>query len=214
MELIKAIKSRRSISEFKDKKVNRKVIDELISVAGFAPSSCNTQPWYFLICDKMDSKKTLNDYIQRGYGKTEKRLMGKHKIFGIAYSRLLRFFSTYGKFDVAPVEILLFAKPYGTPIFSQAIKLSNNEEINKIAQDSVKTSTAMAMQNLLLVAHSKGLGTRVKDGIKFMMDHEELKNKFYKEFDIPESYGLISGIQRGYPTKKALKRKAYLERRI
>ena len=208
MELIKAIKNRRSISEFEKRPVDRKVIDELISIASFAPSSCNTQPWYFLIFDKNESKKTLNEYVEKGYRKTEKKLRAKHKVFGVAYARLLRFFSIYGKFDIAPVEILLFARPYDTPVFSQAIKTANNEELKKIAQSSVNTSVAMAMQNLLLAAHSKGLGTRVKDGIKFMMNDLELKNKFYKQHNIPQNYELISGIQLGYPTKKALKRKA------
>ena len=103
---------------------------------------------------------------------------------------------------------MLFARPYDAPLFSQAIKSAKNKQIEKIADDSVKTSSAMAMQNFLLTAHEKGLGTRVKDGIKFLINFDKLKNEFYKEFQIPLTYQLISGIQLGYPTKKALERKA------
>ena len=58
---------------------------------------------------------------------------------------------------------------------------------------------AMAMQNFLLVAHEKGLGARVKDGIKFLLEFEDLKKAFYEDFGIEQEWKLISGIQIGYP---------------
>lgn len=204
----KVIKKRRSISSFTNKKVSLDLIDEIISVASYAPSSCNTQPWFFLVFHTDKSKEKLNFYIQKGYEYTNKELKQKHRLVGNVYVKLLDFFSKYGKFDEAPVYILLFVRPYDTPLFSQAIKIINDKQIKKIADDSVKTSSAMAMQNFLLVAHEKGLGTRVKDGIKFLVNFKKLKNDFYKEFQIPLTYQLISGIQLGYPTKNALGKKA------
>ena len=205
--IIKTIKSRRSISRFTNEKIPDYLIDELIRISSYAPSSCNTQPWFFLIFNSDSSKEKLNDYIQKGYDYTKDSLKKNHKIMSPIYIRLLNFFSNYGKFDPAPTYILLFARPYDTILFSQAIKFSKNQEIEKISQDSVKTSSAMAMQNFLLVAHDKGLGTRVKDGIKFLMNFEDLKVSLYKEFKIPLDYELISGIQLGYPTDEAKLRK-------
>lgn len=200
----KIIKNRRSISSFTNKKIPLRLIDKLISVSGYAPSSCNTQPWFFLVFHTKKSKEKLNLYIQKGYEYTYQSLKKKHKLVGDIYIKLLNFFSNYGKFDKAPVYILLFARPYNTPLFSQAIKFSKNKQIEKIVDDSIKTSSAMAMQNFLLIAHEKGLGTRVKDGIKFLINFNKLKNEFYKEFNIPLTYQLISGIQFGYPAKEAL----------
>jgi len=202
------IKNRRSISSFTNKKVPLDLIDELISVSSYAPSSCNTQPWFFLVFHTTKSKEKLNLYIQKGYEYTIKSLKQKHKLTGSIYARLLNFFYNYGQFDKAPVYMLLFARPYDAPLFSQAVKLAKNKQIEKIADDSVKTSSAMAMQNFLLIAHEKGLGTRVKDGIKFLINFKKLKNELYNEFQIPPAYQLLSGIQLGYPTKKALERKA------
>jgi len=206
--ITKIIKERRSISSFENKKVPLKLIDELISIAGYAPSSCNTQPWFFLVFHTTKSKEKLKQYIKKGYEYTAENFKSKHKLTGNVYIKLLNFFSNFGKFDEAPIYILLFTRPYDTPLFSQAIKFAKNKQIEKIADDSVKTSSAMAMQNLLLIAHEKGLGTRVKDGIKFLMNFDKLRNDFYKEFKIPTNYQLISGIQLGYPTKEALERKA------
>jgi len=202
------IKNRRSISSFTGKKVPLELIDELIYVSGYAPSSCNMQPWFFLVFHTKESKEKLSAYIQKGYEYTSQSLKKKHKLMGNIYARLLNFFSNYGKFDEAPVYILVFAKQYDTPLFSQAIKLAKNKQIEKIADDSVKTSSAIAMQNFLLIAHERGLGTRVKDGIKFLMNSDKLRNEFCREFKIPPAYQLISGIQLGYPTKEVIERKA------
>jgi len=40
------IKDRKSIRGFQKKAVPRELIDEIIEVAKWAPSSMNTQPWY------------------------------------------------------------------------------------------------------------------------------------------------------------------------
>ena len=79
----------------------------------------------------------------------------------------------------------------------------------EIAEESVKTSVAMAMQNFLLAAHAKKLGMRVKDGIKFFVNHKDLKDKFYQEFSIPKEYRLTNP---GY-TKPAPKRPAFWKNR-
>ena len=67
MDLETAIKTRRSVSHFEDRLVDRALIDHLIHLAGFAPSSCNTQPWHFLIFDTPESRERLNRYIEEGY---------------------------------------------------------------------------------------------------------------------------------------------------
>jgi nitroreductase len=207
--LNKIIKSRRSISEFTEKNIPNETLDELIEIASFAPSSTNTQPWFFVVFQSESCKDRLASYINLGYEKTKERMIAKNKVSGMVFSKIIDSFSRYGKFDSAPAYILVFARPYDKNVLSQIIRLSGNQNIEDIANESTKTSVAMAMQNLLLAAHAKGLGTRVKDGIKFFLNDHDLKNEFYSEFSIPNDYALISGIQMGYPTKNALKRVAH-----
>ncbi len=204
--LEEVIKSRRSISKFKSDVIDNEVLDEIISLSVYAPSSCNTQPWHFLIFSSDESKEKLNKHIALGYERIKVDLNEK-KIFGKVYESLLAFFAQYGKFDDAPVYVLVFAKKYDAPIFSQAIQFSKNVKIEKIAQESVQTSVAMAMQNFLLIAHEKGLGARVKDGIKFLLEFEDLKKAFYADFGISQDWKLISGIQIGYPLDSEKKQK-------
>jgi nitroreductase len=49
MELLEAIKSRRSIRAYKPDPVPKRVLAELLEVATRAPSGSNTQPWEFIV---------------------------------------------------------------------------------------------------------------------------------------------------------------------
>ncbi len=49
MEVIKAIRSRRSIRSFKPDPIPKKVLEELLNVCLWAPSASNTQPWEFAV---------------------------------------------------------------------------------------------------------------------------------------------------------------------
>jgi nitroreductase len=58
MEVIDAIKKRRSIRKFKDKTVSKDLIKELLEAARLAPSAYNSQPWKFVI---IDDKKIIGE---------------------------------------------------------------------------------------------------------------------------------------------------------
>ena len=58
MELLEAIKSRKSIRAFKPDQVPREVLTELLDVARWAPSGTNTQPWEFFVL----TEKVLDEF--------------------------------------------------------------------------------------------------------------------------------------------------------
>jgi nitroreductase len=49
MELLEAIKPRKSVRAYKPDPVPKEVLRELLDVATRAPSSANTQPWEFFV---------------------------------------------------------------------------------------------------------------------------------------------------------------------
>ena len=49
MDVVEAIKTRKSIRCFKSDPVPKEVIAELLEIAGRAPSAMNTQPWEFMV---------------------------------------------------------------------------------------------------------------------------------------------------------------------
>ena len=55
------LKKRRSIRDFKDKKVPLEIVNEIIKESCMAPSSANGQPWRFIIVNDTDLIKRLSD---------------------------------------------------------------------------------------------------------------------------------------------------------
>ena len=49
MDIIEAIKSRKSIRGYKTDPVPKNIIEEILEIASRAPSSMNTQPWEFTV---------------------------------------------------------------------------------------------------------------------------------------------------------------------
>ena len=61
MDIIEAIKKRKSIRDFKKDQVPREVIREILEIACRAPSAMNTQPWKFTVLsgDVLDSVRRI-----------------------------------------------------------------------------------------------------------------------------------------------------------
>jgi nitroreductase len=59
MDVLEAIKGRRSIRAFKSQNVTAEIIKKLIDAARWAPSAGNIQPWEFVIVQKPEIKRAL-----------------------------------------------------------------------------------------------------------------------------------------------------------
>ena len=59
MNTLKAILSRRSIRQYKKKKVSKQNVNEILKAAMYAPSAMNYQPWHFLVVDKREDLNQL-----------------------------------------------------------------------------------------------------------------------------------------------------------
>ena len=61
MEALEAIKTRRSIRKFQDKKISGELIKELINYAMYSPSAFDYQPWHFIVAD---NKEQFDDILK------------------------------------------------------------------------------------------------------------------------------------------------------
>ena len=57
MELMEAIKTRRSVRKFTDEPVPREKLEKIIEAAMWAPSGQNLQPWYFVALPSTGAKR-------------------------------------------------------------------------------------------------------------------------------------------------------------
>ena len=150
------IKERRSIRRYKPDVPPNELILKLIDAARYAPSPTNLQPWLFLI---ITNKEVVNRMAEAVRLKLN-NLHSKNKL--IADKDIMEFSKEYFLFfREAPVIIAPLFKPYPSTV-KLGYELTSEENLRRKLV-SIE-STAAATQNLLLAAHSVGLGACWLDG--------------------------------------------------
>jgi len=133
MEVIEAIKTRRSIRKYKSEPVDDKTVELVLEAARWAPSWANTQCWRFIVVRNSDVKARLADALI-AVGDRPNRAADAIRQAPVAI--------------VACAELgksgYYFREP-GGPATDKG--------------DWYMFDVALAMQNLALAAHSLGLGT-------------------------------------------------------
>ncbi|MCK5661693.1 MAG: nitroreductase [Methanosarcinales archaeon] len=175
-DVIEAIKDRRSIRQFEEDIVSANDIEFLIDCAIHAPSGLNTQPWSFLV---INNKKVLHDLSER------------------SKKALIPLIESMEEKPDKVIDFLNFLRSPDTSIFYDAHLL-----IIVLANKNVMTADydcAMAAQNMMLAAHSVGLGSCWIGGAQpALMDEEYLK-----ELGAPVGYKVVAPIIFGYPDGEA-----------
>lgn len=64
MEMIEAIKTRRSIRQYKYKPIPKDVLEKLVDVARFAPTARNVQPWEFIVITSPEILKKIGELAE------------------------------------------------------------------------------------------------------------------------------------------------------
>jgi len=60
LDVLEAIKERRSIRAYTDEKVSEEDVERLIEAARWAPSAGNIQPWAFVVVKEVETKRKLS----------------------------------------------------------------------------------------------------------------------------------------------------------
>lgn len=104
MDVIDAIKTRRSIRRFKKKDVSPRKIVEILECGARAPSASNYQPWEFVIIREEDIKNRIGFLGARSLYERKKRRLKDAKI-------------QFSKIAEAPVFIVVACDTKSSPIF-------------------------------------------------------------------------------------------------
>ncbi len=171
MDLEKAIRERRSIRKYKpDAPIPREDIEAMVEAGRWAPSSTNIQPWRFIVVEDRETIAAMAQAVYDKFQALSKEALGKGEKRLAAFCRFLRSYGSF--FAEAPVVVVACAKPYENPVLKMPMatvleKVSEleclNVDLKPIVIDTVQKSVAMAVQNMLLKAHSMGYGTCVMD---------------------------------------------------
>ena len=171
MDLDEAIRGRRSVRKYKvDAPISREDIEAIIEAGCWAPSSTNIQPWRFIVVTDRETiasmAKAVYDRFQ-DLSKVALRL-GEKRL--AAFSRFLRSYGSF--FTDAPLVIVACTKSYENPVLKMPMATviektrrcgDADVDLEPIVVGTVQKSVAMAVQNILLKAHSLGYGACVMD---------------------------------------------------
>lgn len=138
MELMDAIRGRRSIRKFKTQPVEEEKLAKILEAAHAAPSASNYTYWYFIVVGDAETKKKFSQCFYR-------EVMKYKKTLNQTWQERLKNFSTDFVLN-APLLIVVCADPDtskpGEPGHGQHI-----------------LSTCAAIENLMLAAYGEGLGS-------------------------------------------------------
>jgi len=187
--IIKNIKNRRSIRKYKNKKIPKKLIKEIIEAGRYAPSSHNSQPWRFVVITNKKKINELSEYIKNWFRRRAQlgHLVGffNKKIkneLEVAKKRLVKedlFFYN------APLLILICAKP-GRFTFQDC---------------------SLAAQNMFLAARSLGIGSCWIGFADLVINKNR---RLMANLGVPKEHKIMAHLIFGYPVKfpeKASERK-------
>jgi nitroreductase len=198
-ELIELIRTRRSIRKYKPDDVPDELIKKILEAGRWAPSGENAQPWRFIVVRDREHIRQMGEYA--GWG-SRRRFTAEfatghmqHRFEGLkdpaekekAFRKLIS--GDVSRFMIgAPVVIVVCAK---------------------LAVWDVPYDCFAAIENMLLMAHSLGLGTCVVVApVSDMRDDE----KMMELLKVPTGYKIITPIAIGYPNEvHGLRRRLPLE---
>ncbi len=153
-DLMTLLLSRRSVRRFRAQAPPREAIERLIEAAVTAPSASNKQPWRFVVVTKRDTidrmAAAVRESVERIAGHVEPASVGAFRAYGDYFTR----------FESAPLVIAALWRPLTvlSNLVDDKLPPDDRARIDAMERGSGLMGVAMALENLLLMAHASGLG--------------------------------------------------------
>ena len=212
----KFVASRRTTRDFLDTPVPQELIDELLRDAMTAPSWSNTRPYLVGIATG-EKRDQISRELLASWEAPAKALRGgtwgNIKLF---FTRFGLPKSDYRVFRPYPKELVPRQQRVGSELYGM-LGIKRDDHVARQAQwarnyeffgapvelfifthkglgEYSVSDAGLFMQNLMLGAHARGLGTCAQGAVALWAD------PIRKQFQIPKGYKLLCGIALGYPS--------------
>ncbi len=183
-QLLELLRSRRSVRRFANRAVSRDDVVCLLEAARWAPSNHNRQPWRFIVLEDKTQIAELAETVSQGLSRKSDLLPAG----AAAYFGELMHYATF--FSQAPVLIVASHK---RPVSVSGPILAGLKNPELVSGEPL--SVAMAVQNLLLAAHTLKLGTCVLTGPLLVQD------AVAQAVDLPAGHDLTCLVAVGHPAE-------------
>jgi nitroreductase/NAD-dependent dihydropyrimidine dehydrogenase PreA subunit len=197
-QLVRLMRSRRSCRNYSTKPVLKEILEDLVKIGTTAPSGTNSQPWTFLCLTERDQVKEFGAQVADFY----RRLNQK------AANPLLRFLSRIFLHDT----LGRYYKKYYHSI-KRGLDEWEDQGVDRLFHGATavilvggKTTAScpaedglLATQNILLAAHTMGLGTCL---IGFAVEALKHDRKLREYIQLPKDEAIYAVIGLGYPAEQ------------
>ena len=204
MDIVEAIQKRQSIRAFKPDPVPLETLKKIISLALWAPSWANTQPWEFVIVTGNKLKEIQDGFLNRGETEAVSEL-GRPFEFPEPYASRIRSLIAKERTFMSEAEFKGRTTRnfyhYGAPACIYLLVQKNFVYQSKGVNVWPVFDCGLAVENLMLLATSYGLGTVAQAQAVVYPDI------IRKALPIPEEQLLALGIAIGYPDMDAPRNK-------
>lgn len=175
------IRRRRTVREFSDRPVSRKIIEDALRAAGTAPSGANMQPWHFVVIGSSELKRRIREAAEQ-----EEKEFYEHR----ASEEWLRALEPLGTDEHKP---FLETAPWLIAVFLK--KFSFDASGKRLKNYYTAESVGIACGFLLAALHQAGLAT---------LTHTPSPMKFLNRLlDRPKTERPYMLIVTGYPDSNA-----------
>lgn len=176
MEVIEAIKTRRSIRRHESDNIDDETLEKILDAARWAPSWDNTQCWRFIV--------VRNESIKAQLAETRARPRSGHSPDGSGTPR------------VSPAALALTQAPVVIVACAELGKSGCHPEgvFSTDKGDWYMYDVALATQNLMLAAHAMGVGTVIMTAFNAKKAAEIL--------EVPEGFSVLTLIPLGFPSRE------------
>ena len=211
MDVLEAIRSRKSIRAFKPDPVPRETLEQILAESQRAPSGTNTQPWHTWICTG-DVKQAITDdtlaMLARGEGKAYHDYDYYPERWNDVHNARRRAvgYSLYGLLGIAKEDregrnrqgarnFAFFDAPVGMFI-----------TIDKYLARGNWADTGMYVQTIMLAAKGHGLDTCPQAA------WIPVQEPIFRHLGIPDDQELVTGMSLGYADTEAVENTLVSER--
>jgi nitroreductase len=165
-EILGAIRMRRSVRVYKAGKVTDKQLQMIFEAARWAPSGANTQPWEFVVTRDKKKMKAVREIYSKEW--KQRKLEDP-----VHYKGLKKDYVG----DVS-VLVLVCGDPRTMRVYLTTRQPGDREKL-------FQTSVANAVEHMMLMAASEGLGT------VWVSVREEVEAELRKLFKVPQPLRLL-----------------------
>lgn len=152
--LLDLLRARRSVRRFRPDAPPREALERLVEAAVTAPSASNKQPWRFVIVTDRARIDRMADAVRAAVERIAAHVEPDAEQAFRAYG------DYFTRFAAAPVVIVPLHR--GLTILSNltgpGLPADDRARIEAMERSSGLIGTALALENLLLMAHALGLG--------------------------------------------------------